>query len=128
MLDYSMPAVGIMPVKWVRPIPGISPGLLDQSRLSLPGWFDPSPAVWVCTKRILDLVADYGLTGYTGVMAAVIFQAKLDAKTGDIEAANWLAGDQCADYCYVLGFDHAGIKAWVNEQKGIKKGNRVRAS
>ena len=108
-------------------MPGISPSILDQSRLSLPG-LDISPAVWLCAKRITDLVADYGLTGYTGVMAAVMFQAKLDAKTGDIEAANWLADDQCADYCYALGFDHAGIKAWVNEQKGIKKGNRVRAS
>ena len=127
MLDYVMPAVGIMPVKWVRPMPGINPGMLDQSRLELPG-LDISPAVWVCAKRIPDLVADHGLTGWPGVMAAVIYQAKIDAKTGDIEAANWLAGDQCADYCYALGFDHAGIKAWVNEQKGIKKGNRVRAS
>jgi len=128
MFDYSMPAVGIMPVKWVRPIPGISPGLLDQSRLSLPGWFDPSTAVWVCAKRIPDLVADYGLTGYAGVMAAVIYQAKIDAKAGNQTAINWLANDQCVDYCLAIGFNHAGIKAWVNEQKGIKKGNRVRAS
>lgn len=127
MFDYCLPAVEIMPVKRVRPMPGISPGVLDQSRLELPG-LDIFAAVWVCAKRIPDLVKDYGLTGYAGLMAAVIYQARIDAKDGDKAAIDWLAGDQCADYCYALGFDHAGIKAWVNEQKGIKKGNRVRAS
>jgi len=110
-INQVMPAVGISPYKPVRPEIGISPGALDQSRLELPGWFDP--AVWLCADRIKDLVADYGLTGYAGLMAGVIWQARADALAGDQEAIDWLRSADCLDYCQAVGFNSAIIRSWL---------------
>jgi len=124
-INQVMPAVGISPYKPVRPEIGISPGALDQSRLELPGWFDP--AVWLCADRIKDLVADYGLTGYAGLMAGVIWQARADALAGDQEAIDWLRSADCLDYCQAVGFNSAIIRSWLINRE-LKKGiNRDRS-
>lgn len=55
------------------------------------------------------------MPGYFGLAAAIIHQAVLDASTGDLDAVEWLKGDECSFYCEALGFDHNVIKAWVSE-------------
>jgi len=97
--------------------PSIIPGVLDP--LMLPGLFDLDlvKIVLACVK-IPDLVKDHGLYGWRGIMAAVIYQARIDAETGDQTAIDWLIGDQCFDFCFVLDFDHANIRAWISEHKG----------
>jgi len=57
-----------------------------------------------------------GMTGYLGLAAAIIHQAVLDASTGELDAVDWLKGEECAFYCEALGFDHNVIKAWVSER------------
>ena len=41
----------------------------------------------------IDLVRQFGLSGYKGLAAAVIYQADQDAKAGDFEAADWLGSE-----------------------------------
>jgi len=95
--------------------PDINPGMFHQSRLLLPG-LDIS-RVFVCSKRAPDLVKDHGLSGWPGVMAAVLYQAKIDALAGDQLVIDWLASDQCADYCLAIGFNHANILSWLTRRE-----------
>ena len=91
---------------------GLIPGGPLQDKLWLPGL--PGRIALVCKSKIKNNL----LVGYRGLMAAIINQARIDAEAGDQEAMDWLIDDQCFDYCFALGFDHANIMAWISEQKG----------
>jgi len=67
-------------------------------------------------KSKVGRTIETGLTGYPGLAVAIIRQAVIDASTGDLDAVEWLRGEECAFYCEALGFDHNVIRAWINER------------
>ena len=91
-----------------------------RPELLFPGVYDP--VVWVCADRSKDLVKDYGLVGYKGLMAAVVYQAKIEAQRGDQEAINWLASDDCREYCQAIDFNHKCILIWLIDQELKQRG------
>ena len=86
--------------------------MIKHDDLLLPGIYDPE--VLLLLKDIAE--EDYPV-GWSGLMFAVIDQARIDAAQGDQTAAEWLASDQCFDYCYALGFEHENILAWLKCRK-----------
>jgi len=88
--------------------------MINQDKLWLPGYYDPGIVLLLKGKANND---DFVVLGWSGLMAAVINQAKIDAKRGDQEAIEWLKSDQCFDYCYALGFEHANILDWLKRGK-----------
>jgi len=88
--------------------------MIKQYDLLLPGIYDPGIVLLLKGKANND---DFVVLGWSGLMAAVINQAKIDAKRGDQEAIEWLKSDQCFDYCYALGFEHANILDWLKRGK-----------
>jgi len=51
---------------------------------------------------------------YLRLAAAIIKQASREAEKGDIEAAYWLAGEECAWYCELIGYDRNKIFDWLD--------------
>jgi hypothetical protein len=87
--------------------------------LILPGLFElaNSTRTNYSKQRGDDLIADQALSGYRGLMAAVVYQAKQDAERGNAAALSWLNSDHCADYCIALGVDHKAIIKWVDRKR-----------
>ena len=74
---------------------------------------------WTIASKVRPKVyrtIETGMTGYLGLAAAIIHQAVLDASTGELDAVDWLKGEECAFYCEALGFNHNVIRAWTNER------------
>lgn len=112
-LDYPLLDVWgviMLVISQDMPAVGISPGVLNWSRLSLPGSYLGNIAL-VCVP--VDLVKKYGLVGYKGLMAAVIYQAQVDAKGGNMAAVDWLISDEAAEYCQAIQFNHAIVMSWT---------------
>ena len=82
--------------------------------LLLPGIYDPGMMLLLKDEVHPD---DFVGLGWSGLMAAVINQAKIDAARGDQEAIDWLQSDQCFDFCVGLGFEHANILDWLKRGK-----------
>ena len=72
--------------------------------------------------EIPDSPADQGITGYAGVMAGVLWQARNEALAGDNSAREWLESDDCADFCVAVGFDHNLVLQWIRKPKHRLKG------
>ena len=75
---------------------------------------------WPVVRQSKNLNLDHyavGLTGWKGLMAGVVFQAWVEASAGDPEALEWLAGDDCFDHCFVIGFNHEIVKSWVEKTR-----------
>jgi len=89
-----------------------SPYMIKQDDLLLPGYYDLEILL-----LLSDILEDYPVVGFTGLMAAIIAQAGLDVLSGDLEAAEWLKSDQCFDYCYALGYEHKHILDWLKRRK-----------
>jgi len=88
--------------------------MINQDKLWLPGYYDPGIVLLLKGKANND---DFVVLGWSGLMAAVINQAKIDAKRGDQEAIEWLQSDRCFDFCVGLGFEHANILDWLKRGK-----------
>jgi hypothetical protein len=88
--------------------------MINQYDLLLPGIYDPGIVLLLKDKVNND---DFVVLGWSGLMLAVINQAKIDASKGDQEAIEWLKSDQCYDICYSLGFEHANILDWLKRGK-----------
>ena len=74
---------------------------------------------WTIASKVRPKVyrtIETGMTGYLGLAAAIIHQAVLDASTGELDAVDWLKGEECAFYCEALGFNHRVISEWVNQR------------
>lgn len=41
----------------------------------------------------IDIVREFGLKGYSGLAAAIIYQANQDAEGGDFEALGWFGSE-----------------------------------
>lgn len=89
----------------------VTPYMFNQYDLLLPGIYNPGMVLLLKGK-----VNNNDLVGWSGLMVAVIHQAKIDAIRGEQTAAQWLASDQCFDYCYALGFEHENILAWLEAE------------
>ena len=79
----------------------------------------PFNNAWI-VRRSKNLNLDryaVGLVGFKGLMAAIVFQAWVEASGGDPEAMEWLAGDDCFNHCFVIGFNHAIIINWVKKTR-----------
>ena len=77
-----------------------------------PGIYNPGIA-----SLIKDKVNNKDPVGFTGLMAAIINQARIDALAGDLEAIEWLAGDMAFDLCYALRFNHNNVIAWLENER-----------
>ena len=91
--------------------PNINTYLINHSDLLLPGYYDP-----VAVLLLKDIAEEDYPAGWSGLMYAVISQARLDALEGDQEAAQWLASDECLDYCCALDFNHKNILRWLKKK------------
>ena len=83
--------------------------------LLLPGIYDPEIVL-----LLKDKANNKDPVGFTGLIAAVLKQARLDAMAGDQEAIEWLAGDLCFDMCFALRFNHNNVIAWL-EKESVKQ-------
>jgi len=86
--------------------------MINQLEVLLPGIYDPGIAL-----LIKDKVNNKDPVGFTGLMAAILEQARVDALAGDLEAIEWLAGDLCFDMCYALRFNHNNVIAWLENER-----------
>jgi len=50
---------------------------------------------------------------YEQLAAAIVYQAVIDARRGDLLALDWLAGDECRAYCEFIGMDWQIIRAYT---------------
>jgi len=57
------------------------------------------------------------LSGWRGLMAAVVSRAWEEASAGDLDALGWLVGEDCFSYCMALGYDHNIIRSWVKKTR-----------
>jgi len=88
--------------------------MLNQLEVLLPGLYDPGIALLF--RDPSDDPKNNAPVGYTGLMAAIISQAKIDALAGDQEAIEWLQSDLCFDCCFALNFNHENVIAWIAKE------------
>ena len=67
--------------------------------------------------EIPDSPADHGITGWAGIMAGVLWQARYEALAGDRRATLWLMSDEAADFCKAIDFNHDLVIEWVKKPK-----------
>ena len=87
-----------------------SRAMIQHDDLLFPGLFE-------LTSIVLVKVNNKDPVGFTGLMAAVLKQARIDALAGDQEAIDWLAGDLCFDMCFALRFNHKNVIAWLQKER-----------
>lgn len=72
--------------------------------------------------EIPDSPADQGITGYAGIIAGVLWQARNEALAGESTAQEWLKSDDCADFCVAINYDHNLVLKWIRKPKHRLKG------
>ena len=82
--------------------------MINQYDLLLPGIYDPEMVL-----LLKDKVNNKDPVGWSGLIFAIVRQAKIDAMRGDQAAIDWLSCDVCQEYCFALGFEHSNILNWL---------------
>ena len=50
---------------------------------------------------------------YEQLAAAIVYQAVIDARQGDLAALDWLIGEECRAYCDYIGMDWLIVQRWT---------------
>ncbi len=87
--------------------------------------FSSGATAKISRLEIPDSPADHGITGWKGIMAGVLWQAKHEAEIGDKDARAWLKSDDCADYCQAVNYNHNLVLDWEKKNIKNKKGSNM---